>query len=96
MNILGLLLEGAWHVLLAGLILGAGLPALFSVGIRALAWGSNSGDTIATHRPPLAAKLVAGVCFAVVLLAIAAGISIIVASGFGYQVVAGWPVFVPE
>lgn len=96
MNTLGLLLEGAWHVLLAGLVLGAGLPAIFSLGIRALAWGATSGDTVTSHHPPLGAKLAAGLCFGVVVSAIGLGIGIIVASGLGYQVVVGWPVFVPK
>lgn len=98
MNTLGLLLEGAWHVLLAGLLLGAGLPAIFALGIRALSWGaiSESGAAVAQHRPPPAGKALAALCFGVVLLAVVAGISIIVAHGFGMDVVLGWPVFVPQ
>lgn len=98
MNTLGLLLEGAWHVLLAGLLLGAGLPAIFALGIRSLSWGAvdASGEAIAHHRPPAVGKAVAALCFGVVLLAVAAGISIIVAHGFGMDVVLGWPVFVPQ
>lgn len=95
MNVLGLLLEGAWHVLLAGLILGAGLPALFSVGIRFLAWGAPADADVA-HNPPLPAKLAAGLCFLIVLTAVACGISIIVAHGFGMKLVFGWPLFVPK
>ena len=42
MNTVWLALEGAGNVLLAGLVLGAGLPAIFAMGIRALSWGSGT------------------------------------------------------
>ena len=58
MHNLGFALEGAWKVLLASVILGAGLPALFALGIRSLAYGAGgdaevheSGVTGATRRP---------------------------------------------
>jgi hypothetical protein len=35
--------ESVWKILLAGLILGAGLPAVFPLGIRSLAYGAG-GD----------------------------------------------------
>ncbi len=68
------------RVIIAGLILGAGVPAMFSLGIRALAMGgaSQEGGTI---RP--IGKTLGTVCFGVVVLAIALGITFIVASGFG-------------
>ncbi|WP_433795977.1 hypothetical protein [Actinoplanes sp. CA-252034] len=79
MHNLTLALEGAWKVLLVGLILGAGLPALFAVGIRSLAYGADGP----TRRP---AGTIAGyVCFALVLLGVLLGITFIVASGLGKQ-----------
>ena len=39
MNTLWLALGGAWNVLWVGLLLGAGLPAIFALGIRALSYG---------------------------------------------------------
>ncbi|BEL06953.1 hypothetical protein Q0Z83_051440 [Actinoplanes sichuanensis] len=79
MHNLTLALDAAWKVLLAGLILGAGLPALFAVGIRSLAYGTDGP----TRRPVGTA---AGyLCFALVLLGVALGITFIVASGFGKQ-----------
>ena len=33
--------EAAWKVLAVGLVLGAGLPAVFAVGVRSLAWGAG-------------------------------------------------------
>ncbi|BFU44092.1 hypothetical protein [Krasilnikovia sp. MM14-A1004] len=88
MHNLGFALDGAWRVLLAGLLLGAGLPALFALGVRSLAWGSGgdaevneSGVTGPTPRP--LGTVLGWACFAVVLLAVALGITFIVASGFG-------------
>ena len=83
-----LALSGAWRVLLASLILGAGLPALFALGVRSLAYGSGSeaevhesGVTAPTPRP--VGTVVAWILFAVVLLGVLLGIAFIVASGFG-------------
>ncbi|MEL4357370.1 MULTISPECIES: hypothetical protein [unclassified Luteococcus] len=74
------------QVLLIGLLVGAGLPALFSVGIRAMAYGVG-GDAETSHAAghPVG-KLVGYLCFALVLLSIAMGISIVVSSGLGYKV----------
>lgn len=85
MNNIALALDAAWKVLAAGLILGAGLPALFAVGVRSMAYGTG-GDAEVDHQAPHPiGKLVAVVCFAVVLAAIALGITFIVASGFGKE-----------
>jgi hypothetical protein len=83
--------DSALKILVACLILGAGLPALFAVGIRALAYGAGgeaevheSGVSSPAPRP---IGTVAGyVCFAVVLLGVVLGITFIVASGFGKAV----------
>ena len=75
-----------WQVLLIGLIVGAGLPAIFALGVKAMAYGVG-GDAETDHAAghPLG-KIVGILLFAVVLAAIALGIAIIVSSGFGYQV----------
>lgn len=85
MHSLGLALKGAWEVLAIGMILGAGLPALFAVGVRAVAVGVG-GDAEDDHRRgnPLATA-VGVVCFAAVLVAIGLGITVIVASGLGKE-----------
>jgi hypothetical protein len=70
-------LDSAARVLVTCLILGAGLPVLFAVGIRALAWSGSAP----TPRP--AGRLAAYTCFTVVVLAVLLGITFIVASGFG-------------
>lgn len=80
-------LEGALKVLLTGLVLGAGLPAVFALGIRSLAYGVG-GDAEVDHAPPHpVGRLLAILCFAVVLGGVALGIAIVVASGFGKEVV---------
>jgi hypothetical protein len=72
-----------------GLLFGAGLPALFAVGLRAISPAepahppAPTADPIASRVPAVhPARLVAaGLCFAVVLAAIAYGIYLIVAQG---------------
>ena len=88
MQNLGFALDGAWRVLLAGLALGAGLPLLFALGIRAVAWGTGgdaevaeSGVTGPTPRP--LGTALGYLLFAVVVLGVLLGITFIVASGFG-------------
>ena len=83
--------DSALKILLACLLLGAGLPALFAVGIRAMAWGAGgeaevheSGVSGPTPHP---LGTVAGyLCFTIVLLGVVLGITFIVASGFGKAV----------
>ena len=90
MHNLGFALQGAWQVLVAGLILGAGLPALFGLGIRSLAYGAGgdaevheSGVTGPTPHP--IGTVVGWALFAIVLLVVLLGITFIVASGFGKE-----------
>ena len=79
-------LNALWKIVVVGLICGAGLPALFAVGLQ----GADDGrrgrpaetagadtDKIVTGSP--AGIAVAGLCFAVVLAGIGWGIYIIVA-----------------
>lgn len=80
MNNLWLALEGAWHVLIAGLLLGAGIPAIFALGIRALAIGANGAEDA---KPTALGRTLAYLCFAVVILGILAGIGTIIAHGMG-------------
>ena len=83
MNNIGLAFDGAWKVLVAGVLLGAGLPAIFALGIRALASGAG-GDAEVDHEAghPIG-KVLAILCFALVVIGIALGITYIVATGFG-------------
>lgn len=83
MNSLTLALQGGWKVLLAGLLLGAGLPAVFALGVRALAMGVGGDAEVVHARPRSVGKVLAGLCFAVVVAGVGLGILTIVASGFG-------------
>ena len=79
--------SAAWRILLVSLVLGAGLPLLFAAGIRSMAYGAggdaeahSAGAAPAAHP---VGRVVGLVCFAVVLLVVALGITYIVATGFG-------------
>lgn len=63
-------LDAVWKVTVVGLALGAGLPALFSLGVRAQASGRRGWAYAA---------------YAVVGLAVATGIAGIVAHGLGVK-----------
>jgi hypothetical protein len=85
-HVLSLFLQDAWKVLLYSLVLGAGLPVVYAVGVRALAIGggdrSASGDAGAVRSHPLGTAL-ATACFLVVLAGVAVGLTYVVASGQG-------------
>ena len=84
MHNLGFALEGAWKVLAASVILGAGLPLLFALGIRSLAWGAGgSAEVESGARANPAGTVLGWVLFAIVLALVVLGITFIVASGFG-------------
>ncbi|GAB2730412.1 hypothetical protein [Nocardia thraciensis] len=64
-----------WQVTLAALVFGAGLPAIFALGVRfqSRTSGSDAGTTLsATRRRTFTAA--AALCFAVVLAAVCAGV----------------------
>lgn len=63
--------ESILRVLVVGLILGAGLPAVFAVGLVAHSRGSGEGSV---HTSNTALKLLSLVLFAVVALVIVAAI----------------------
>lgn len=73
-------------VIVVGLALGAGLPAVFALGLRALSVGTvvpaADGDPagVRVERSP-AMTLAAAACFAVVGIAVVAGIAWIVSGG---------------
>lgn len=64
------LISDLLQVILAGLVLGAGLPALFAVGIRLSVPAANS----TTQVVPAWRKGLAALCFAVIIGAIILGI----------------------
>ncbi|ATL67577.1 hypothetical protein [Nocardia terpenica] len=59
-------------VTLIALVLGAGLPLIFAVGIRF--WSMEPAADAAVTRRDTAARAVAYLCFAVVVLAVVLGI----------------------
>lgn len=80
-------LEGAWQLLLDGLLLGAGLPIVFALGVRLWAGtGHDDPDGAVAAGPPLLARAGAIVCFLLVLFAVFVGIEIIVAAGLHKEV----------
>ena len=78
-----------WQVLLASVVLGAGLPMVFALGVRSLAWGSASegdeGQGAAARPGNPAGKVLAVLLFAVVLYVLALGIYYIVVGGHGKE-----------
>ena len=86
MNTLTLALQGAWKVLAVGLVLGAGLPMVFGLGVRSLALRAGGDAEVDHARPRPIGALLAALCFLVVLAGVAVGITVVVASGFGKAV----------
>jgi hypothetical protein len=79
-------LRATWEIVVVGLLSGAGLPAIFAIGVRALGTPGKghitvSDDELVGGSP--AGIAIAVLCFAVVLAAIGYGIYIIVVSGHG-------------
>ena len=77
-------LEALWQVALAGLLLGAGIPALFALGMRSLASGRTvtANGAEFTGPPSAAGRAGAYVCFGLCVAAVLFGIVVIV---FGKQ-----------
>jgi len=73
-------LDALWQVALVGLVVGAGLPALFAVGVRSLNSGrvltAGAGGT--TSAPSAAGRAGAYVCFGICIAAVLFGIVVIV------------------
>ncbi|WP_034260813.1 hypothetical protein [Actinospica robiniae] len=72
-------LNALWKIVVWGLVLGGGLPALFAVGLRLwLEHGSAPAGGATTAAPSRGAQAIALICFAVILAAIGWGIYVIV------------------
>ncbi|NUP53803.1 MAG: hypothetical protein HOW97_41750 [Catenulispora sp.] len=79
-------LDALWKIVVIGLLAGAGLPALFAIGLRALApraraagaSGTSGTEAEPQPGPALRGPLIAGLCFATVLAAMGWGIYSIV------------------
>lgn len=80
-------LEGAWQVLLAGLVLGCGLPVFYALGIRSLAWArAGAAEVDRDARPHPMGWVFAVLCGLIVAFAIITGLLVIIAPGFGMSV----------
>jgi hypothetical protein len=78
--------EAIMQIIVAGLILGAGLPALFSLGVRLNAEGSGlvaHDGTVAQRNPMLIA--LGWVIFGLVLLAVIVGVLFIARDFIGHH-----------
>jgi hypothetical protein len=78
-------LSALWRIVGIGLLAGAGLPAIFALGVRALGSGPDTATDGLDHEHVIGATrtgmAVAGLCFAVVLAASGYGIYLIVKAG---------------
>jgi hypothetical protein len=77
-------LHALWQIVVIGLIAGAGLPALFAVGLRALAQPRAGQPALASDSDKVVGGSAVGmstavVCFAIVLAGIGWGVYFIVA-----------------
>jgi hypothetical protein len=76
--------DALWKILVVGLLAGAGLPAIFAIGLRALSAGPKARtagvDSDDVYGGSVAGLIAACVCFAVVLAAVGWGIYSIVNS----------------
>ena len=85
MEILVKALQAIWQVVLVGLLLGAGLPALFALGVRALHGTEVAVDAPGSSLPTTtpARRTAAYLCFGLCVAAVLFGIVVIV---FGKQI----------
>lgn len=66
------------NIIVFGILVGAGLPALFAVGVRTLAGpGARGADGEVT----LGRKVIAGLCFGIALLTVLGAVAYIAAGG---------------
>ena len=80
--------EATLRILIVGLILGAGLPALFALAVRINAEGVGAtGDSAVAHRNP-ALIAISWVIFALVLIAVIIGVLFVARDFIGHHL--GW------
>jgi len=87
-----LFLDAAGQVAVAAVLLGAGLPALFAVGVRSFTLASAAGrpgadgNTTTQSRLPIPVlRTIGTLCYVLVVLAVVIGLSVIIATGFGQE-----------
>jgi hypothetical protein len=78
-------IDAVWKVAVAGVILGAGLPALFALGVRYVAVGT--GEVTTEGALPRSGYRAVGIaCFVVVAVLVLLGLLEIIAAGQGKAV----------
>jgi hypothetical protein len=81
--------EAIWKVLIAAVILGAGLPALFAGGIRSLAWAEGGSTETSADGTPAKGNpigwVIAAVLFLIVAYGLVIGIYYVIATGHGKE-----------
>jgi hypothetical protein len=87
MNNVTLAFEGAMRVLVVGLIFGAGLPAIFALGIRAQAYGQGGDAELSHAKPHPVGRVLSYLAFAIVIAGVLLGLTVIVAAGLGKEVI---------
>ena len=85
MNNLIIALDGAWKVLLAGLLLGAGIPTLFAMAVKGLAT-AEGGEAAGGASPRAAGKLMAAVFFFIILTLVVYGLAWLIFTSLGFKV----------
>ena len=83
-----LAVDGAWKVFAIGLVIGAGLPVLFALGVRTYAYSVEGGTDTASSsvRVRHLNRVLSILCFVLVVLGVLGGIGAIVASGFDIEI----------
>lgn len=93
--------QDVWKILLYSLLLGAGLPVVYALGVRSLALGGDGSGAAEVQanpaRNPLGTVL-AAICFLVVIVGVVVGLTYVVAAGKGEQLSFShvYPTIVPK
>ena len=85
-----LTLAGAGRVFLGSLVFGVGLPVIFALGIRAHGWAigaGRDGEEATTPARHAIGQALFYLCIVLVLIGILIGLAVIIASGFGVDIV---------
>jgi len=97
MNTLTLAVEGAVRVLVIGLIFGAGLPAIYALGIRAMAYGQGGEAEVSHARPHPIGTVLGYLAFALVVAGVLLGLAVIIGTGLGMELeFTPWPTLVEK
>jgi hypothetical protein len=67
-------LNSLWQVLFVGIAFGAGVPLMFALGIRFMSAVEGEAATDGTAKRNVRGGIIAGGCFAVVLITVITGI----------------------